>query len=346
MDFIADVVRAVIGFFIGLGMFLGLGVTPPQKATLEVGDSAVSPQSVEAEAEAITTGENTPSSTQVHTDTALTGTAINLAALPLGDGRYTTSGPKKGYIYLCRVGPAGGGAQANGSWIHGTTWDALQKLAVQGSVTWPNATVNISVQGNTRTITSNDLPTNHTTGIFPVAPSDPAYAIDRNPSSITAQNVLASLPATPTLAATAGCIFGEVGIMTNGVYLYDGFDAGYRDAVAHEVQDSCGGHPNNHGYHYHSLSPCFKNTSIETVLGWAYDGFPITGNRLPNDSQLSTADLDECHGMTGTVRVDGKAVTTYHYVMTQDFPYSVGCFKGKSYAPRPGGGMQGPGPML
>jgi hypothetical protein len=27
------------------------------------------------------------------------------------------------------------------------------------------------------------------------------------------------------------------------------------------------------------------------------------------------------------VLVDGEVVTTYHYVMTQDFPYSVSCFR-------------------
>jgi len=27
------------------------------------------------------------------------------------------------------------------------------------------------------------------------------------------------------------------------------------------------------------------------------------------------------------VKINGKKVTTYHYVMTQDFPYSVSCFR-------------------
>jgi hypothetical protein len=39
---------------------------------------------------------------------------------------------------------------------------------------------------------------------------------------------------------------------------------------------------------------------------------------------------------------NGKLVDTYHYVMTQDFPYSISCFYGKSYEPQPGaGGMSG-----
>ncbi len=40
--------------------------------------------------------------------------------------------------------------------------------------------------------------------------------------------------------------------------------------------------------------------------------------------------------------LNGTLTTMYHYVMTQDFPYSVSCFHGKSYEPQPGAsGMQG-----
>ena len=59
----------------------------------------------------------------------------------------------------------------------------------------------------------------------------------------------------------------------------------------------------------------------------AFDGFPITGPKVDDKNVLTTSDLDECHGITSTVTLDGKAVTTYHYVMTQDFPYSVSCFR-------------------
>jgi hypothetical protein len=46
-----------------------------------------------------------------------------------------------------------------------------------------------------------------------------------------------------------------------------------------------------------------------------------------NDNILTTKDLDECHGITSTVQLDGKSVTAYHYVMTQDFPYSASCMR-------------------
>jgi len=282
-----------------------------------------------------------PQATQVATTqtVALHGSGVDLTKLPLGDNKYTTSGPKKGYVYVCHVATGGQGAMVNGPWIHGTTWDFTQKVEVQGSVSWPQAYAHITLSGSTRTIASNDLPIDHTTGTFPISRSDPAWQYDGNQSSITAQNNSVSLPSTPTMLATPDCIYGVVGVMIDGVSLNDAFDALYRDAPAHEEQDSCQGHPNNEeGYHYHSLSTCIKNTSVSSVIGWAYDGYPITGPKLPDGSELANADLDECHGITSDVVVDGKTVSTYHYVMTEDFPYSVSCFRGKSYEPKPGGG--------
>ena len=261
-----------------------------------------------------------------------------LTSLPLGDGRYSTTGPKKGYIYVCHVASGGGGAQVNGSWIHGSVWSPAEKLAVQGKVSWPTAKYSMVISGTNRLITTNDLPTDHTTGIFPIQASDPAYQIDRNPSSIVAQNISLSLPAYPSAVASPNCIYGEVGIMTDGVWLFDGFDAEYRDAVAHELQDSYDGHPNQQGYHYHGfIDNYLKTLPVTTVAGYAFDGYPITGPLLPSGKYLTTNDLDECHGMTSTISLDGKQVSTYHYVLTEDFPYSVSCFHGTSHEPKPGG---------
>jgi len=121
--------------------------------------------------------------------------------------------------------------------------------------------------------------------------------------------------------------------MTTGVALFDAFDAGGRDAGAWEVQDGCAGHPQiSSEYHYHTLSSCIQDTSVITVIGWALDGFPITGPKVGTNNLLTTADLDQCHGITSTITVDGRAVTMYHYVMTQDFPYSVSCFRGTATA--------------
>jgi hypothetical protein len=248
----------------------------------------------------------------------------------LGDGKYVTSGPKKGYIYLCNVPPTGQGAQENGPWIHDNTWNFLEKLSVSGSVSWPNAIFFNIVSSDTRTLSGNDLPINHTTGTFPISSSDAVSKYDKNPNSISTQSFNDKLPASPTYSNIPYCIRGEVGIMLTGVPLFDGFDAELRDAPAHEAQDSCGGHPQNTGqYHYHDLSSCFKDISEKTVLGYALDGFPITGPKMATDKYLTTDDLDECHGITSEIVENGVTKTTYHYVMTYDFPYSASCFRGK-----------------
>jgi hypothetical protein len=81
------------------------------------------------------------------------------------------------------------------------------------------------------------------------------------------------------------------------------------------------------------LSSCIKDVSVKTVIGFALDGYPITGPQVGTNNILTTSDLDACHGLTSQIILDGKTVTTYHYVMTQDFPYSVSCFRGTAIQP-------------
>lgn len=142
---------------------------------------------------------------------------------------------------------------------------------------------------------------------------------------------------------------GEVGVMLTGVALFNAFDAGGRDAGAWEIQDACEGHPQGSGlYHYHTLSSCIKDVSVSTVVGFALDGFPITGPKVGDKNYLTTSDLDECHGIVSEVTLDGKKTTTYHYVMTQDFPYSASCFRSKaiqSPGQHAGGQQQPPRPQ-
>jgi hypothetical protein len=255
--------------------------------------------------------------------------------LPVGDGRYTTEGAKKGSVYVCRAPSGGGGAQTRGPWfVNGNTeYDLNQKVAVAGTVPWASS-YTMTIDGGSRVIATNDLPRDHTTGVFPVQATDPAYQYDRNPNTIAAQSLTYTLDANPTAQASPSCVGGEIGVMTTGVALFDAFDAGGRDAGAWEVQDGCDGHPQmSHEYHYHTLSTCIQDTSVHTVIGFALDGFPITGPNVAEHSILTTDDLDECHGITSEIQLDGKTVTTYHYVMTQDFPYSASCFRGTATQP-------------
>ncbi len=176
--------------------------------------------------------------------------------LPLGDGKLS-SGPRAGYIWACHTDPNGRGAQVDGPWIDKAagTFDITRKAVVDGAVTWPHS-FRISVSGNTRVITWNDLPA-YPTGTFPIARSDDAYRYDRNPNRIKAQSMRIALPLAPQLAAEPSCAPGAVGVLLTGVALFNALDAPGRDAVAHETQDACQGHPQEGGvYHNHNVSIC------------------------------------------------------------------------------------------
>ena len=259
--------------------------------------------------------------------------------LPVGDSKYSTTEAKKGSVYACSqyaqsFATDKGGAGTRGPWFvnNNTQYDINKKSRVSGNVSWKGSFTNV-VANDKRTITTNDLPLSHATGTFPIASSDPAYSYDRNPNTISAQSLSYNLNGSPTYGAPQ-CIGGEVGIMLTGVSLFSAFDAGGRDAGAWEVQDDCAGHPQVSGqYHYHTLSSCIKDVSVHTIIGFALDGYPITGPQVGPNNILTTDDLDECHGTISQITLDGKSVTGYHYVMTQDFPYSVSCFRSTAVQP-------------
>ncbi len=256
--------------------------------------------------------------------------------LLLGDGK-ASSQPQVGYIWSCMQQKGGGGAFRDGPWIQGKYWYPDQKINVQGDVDWESS-LSITVENGLRVIRSNDLP-KHGTGIFPVQRNDPAYNYDRNPNSIRTQQVQFFLPANPQEAQYPSCTGGAVGFSLSGAWIFDGMDAEGRDAPAHEVQDKCNGHPQEQGqYHYHGPSPCMKDASGDVgrhsdLVAYAFDGFGIYGEHGENGKELRSADLDACHGHKHMVMWDGKMQEIYHYHMTPDFPYSVGCFKG-SYVNR------------
>jgi hypothetical protein len=255
-----------------------------------------------------------------------------LTRLPIGDNRVSNS-PVRGYVWSCETAFNGSGAFTTGSWFNTAAgaYDYTAKPIVDGAVTWPHE-FTITLEGNVRVIASNDLP-NHPTGNYPVSPSDDAYNYDRNPNAITARSLQLKLPALPTVAAQPTCIRGTVGILLTGAMLYNAFDAAGRDAVAHELQDSCQGHPEAQGnYHYHNLTSCIDEGEggHSPLVGYAFDGFGLYGHHGENGADLTNADLDECHGHTHTIQWDGQPVEMYHYHATWEFPYTIGCYRGTS----------------
>jgi hypothetical protein len=275
--------------------------------------------------EAVTEETHTHTDAEHHSD-------VDLTRLELGDGKYSTS-PQAGYVYTCQTNfnfNGTGGQGAEGNWLNGDgTWDATKKAVVDGSVTWPSS-FTVSVQGDQRVFTSNDLP-DHPTGNFPISSSDDAYTYDRNPNSISPQSITLSLPANPTTAGQPKCIGGEVGIMLSGVLLFSAFDAEANDAPAHEVQDNCDGHPQVDGfYHYHNLSDCIEDSTSghSALVGYAFDGYGMYGYFGEDGAEITNEDLDACHGHTHAIEWNGQMVEMYHYHATHEFPYMVGCFHG------------------
>ena len=284
--------------------------------------------------------DTSPSSTSATgSSTGITNTWVgpptDTTKLPIGTSNVSLSAPAVGGLFACDAGnPRGGGAAVAGPWIDEAagTWNLSKKIAVQGNVSWPMASYNESADGAIRTITSNGLPVGAVTGTFPIAANDPAYAYDRNPNRIAANDVTVKLPVWPTAAATPTCLGkGRIGVLKNGVSLFASLDERNRDAVAYETQDSCDGHPQQTSvYHYHDIPSCVRDAAkgASTVVGWAYDGYPIVVERDAAGNLPTNADLDQCHGRTSAIELDGKVVEMYHYSATAEFPYFIGCFTG------------------
>lgn len=275
---------------------------------------------------------------------------INPAALPLGDG-YVSTTPTVGYVDSCITHFTIGGSQVNGPWINTTrhTWDYLTKIHVNGAIKWPSASYHVAVRGGKRVITFNDLPIDHVSGVFPIAPTDPAYKYDHNGNHIAAQSLKWSLPLNPTAARTPGCTNGgPIGVLDDGVVLFNALDGAGRDAAAHELLDICAAHPDpSNTYHHHDIPPCILDkvrNGTTKLVGYALDGYGIyvqknAKGQLPNNTQL-----DACHGTTSKVLWNGKLRRVYHYVATLEYPYTVGCYHGTPIQSGLGAGPGGQGP--
>lgn len=277
----------------------------------------------------IPVSEMTPSST---TDQAIgmPASSLNETGLPLGSGKVSTS-PERGNEWLCNSSfPSGGPDLSKLPWVDTSndTWDLETKLAAGGWVTH-DAQFSVEHEGSEEVLSGNGLPP--VSGTFPVT-SGTAAEYYPDPTPVFAHQIVVKLPYDPRLASQPSCVPAAVGITITGIPILDAFDANGNDAAASEVQDTCHGHPNQvAGYHYHSLSPCLLSTyakSHTTQVGWALDGFGIYVEYNSKGQLLTDSDLDACHGRTSVVPWHGKMVDIYHYDMTLEFPYVVGCFAG------------------
>ncbi len=169
----------------------------------------------------------------------------------------------------------------------------------------------------------------------------------------------------PTKAATpTSASLGTIGVMISGAALFNPYEGdgktvalasnfSVKDSSGKDVWflDSCNGHPNPMGaYHYHGLPPCVSAevdvaSGPSHILGIAFDGYPIYGNRDVDGKEVTVAQLDACNGITSPTPEFPKGV--YHYVLLDkpDSSSSIKCFTGVVDPSLTSMGPGGPGKM-
>ncbi len=110
------------------------------------------------------------------------GVAAHDTPLPLGDGNISSS-PQHGQVFSCQSNFRRAGVVKNQPWMRGDTWYPTEKVTVDGSMPWPNSELSITVEGGTRVIHANGLPT-HTTGRYPIDLITSPYLHHHNPYGI------------------------------------------------------------------------------------------------------------------------------------------------------------------
>ncbi|WP_298880137.1 YHYH protein [uncultured Polaribacter sp.] len=189
--------------------------------------------------------------------------------------------------------------------------------------------VTYSVNGNTVTFTTTDLP-NHTSPYWDsLHPLYEAYTGTnsnwrKNPNSIGEQNITFTISLTPKEAEIkSNTPMGPIGISRNGVVFFNQYAAGGA-ALTNEIDsfDQWLGHPAGTQYHYH-IEPTFltKEFGKSAFLGLLSDGFPVYGPE-ENGSTITSSDLDDYHGHTSATADFPDGI--YHYHITSDAPYLNG----------------------
>lgn len=185
--------------------------------------------------------------------------------------------------------------------------------------------VSISDDGSKTTLTSNGIPDHDShSGSTPndMQPVSTTVTFSSEPSVLSLSNVIG--------VTSQQLPMGPIGYAINGVAIYSWATSNCCDTGTEELDliDNCNAHPSPNGqYHYHIYPRCISSCSQgnpSTILGVALDGFPIYGPVHPNGTILTNEYLDECHGIE--VDVDGKK--TYRYIINDQFPYTLGCYRG------------------
>ncbi len=153
-----------------------------------------------------------------------------------------------------------------------------------------------------------------------------------NPNCARPQNFKFLIPKTPKKLDSPINItkkMQKIGVALNGVVIAGPYDSQNKIAPYNRVIDLCSSHSDPKGlYHYHFAPLCLKDDEAKSPalnfkkqIGWSFDGFKING-LADRNKHLPT--IDACNGHSH----DGD----YHYHVTRDFPFFMGCYTAKPEA--------------
>jgi hypothetical protein len=176
-------------------------------------------------------------------------------------------------------------------------------------------------------------------------------------TSVKPQNYDFTFTASPRKAASPTKVFaGPVGVMISGALLFNPYEGdGKTVAVASNFTlkdssgadvpflDPCDGHPSPepaNAYHYHGLPRCVtsqvdKKKGPSHIIGVAFDGFPIYGDRDIDGKKVKIKKLDRCNGITSRTPEFPKGRGIYHYVLPDvtTAQSTMSCFTGTPATP-------------
>jgi len=246
-----------------------------------------------------------------------------------------------------KIGPHLGRSmtQAQTPWVQNNKVIISKIEIVPGSVKMKSE-LKITEENNIRHFKSNGIP-NHPIGTFPIPKDSLAYKYysvlpadgyaNAAEIPVAPYDLDVTLPLNPTIAKKPKCIPDLMtGFALTGAAWHVEMAADMKihtfDPNAALPTDNCFGHPYATQYHYHGYSwKCMeqgKSGKQSPLLGWALDGFGIYGPLDSKGKVITNAQLDVCHGMVSEVNFNGKMQKIYHYVLNNEYPYSIGCFRG------------------
>lgn len=188
-------------------------------------------------------------------------------------------------------------------------------------------------------------------------PTPDCSHIEPRATAIQANTLDYDIPTLPRkVSDTYSLPFGPMGVIVSGSPVYNPYE-GDGTTVAMNANftmmntqgqpvafmDTCNGHPSPHPaelYHYHGLPGCVTARVDQPggpshIIGFAFDGFPVYGDRDIDGQPIDPATLDECNGLESPTPEFPDGI--YHYVLLEvaTKQSTIRCLHGQLYPPFP-----------